>query len=126
MNDPESRTVFVGVDGRADAQLPDWYAERRDVTNPMSFAEAIRSLPRATDTSVAYRNPRLSECGFLCMTSLQLLVGRKAKSTKMRCLLGFEAGIYTFSEPYATDDAGLRNPSIVYQVLYARLSNHSI
>jgi hypothetical protein len=31
MKDPETRTVFAGVDGRPDAQLPNWYTEQRPV-----------------------------------------------------------------------------------------------
>ena len=66
MKPPEDTTVFAGLDGRTtDAQLPDWYArqKREHVPDdgPVSFAEAIRTLPRATDTTVAYRNPYTSE-----------------------------------------------------------------
>ena len=57
MQDPETRTVFAGVDGRSDAQLPNWYAEQKPVDDPVSFADAIRDLPRAVETTVAYRNP---------------------------------------------------------------------
>lgn len=32
--------MFAGVDGRADARLPDRYAEWRDVDDSVSFAEA--------------------------------------------------------------------------------------
>jgi hypothetical protein len=49
-------SVFAGVDGRADAQLPTWYDHETEPTTaePGSFAEAIRALPRAVETSVAY------------------------------------------------------------------------
>jgi hypothetical protein len=57
MQDPETRTIFAGVDDRSDAQLPNWYAEQKPVDNLMSFADAIRNLPRAVETTVAYRNP---------------------------------------------------------------------
>ena len=57
MKDPETRTVFAGVDGRSDAQLPNWYAEQKPVDEPVSFADAIRDLPRAVETTVAYQNP---------------------------------------------------------------------
>ncbi len=57
MQDSETRTVFAGVDGRSDAQLPNWYAEQNPVDDPVSFADAIRDLPRAVETTVAYRNP---------------------------------------------------------------------
>ena len=30
MKDPESRTIFAGVDGRTDTELPEWYRQRRD------------------------------------------------------------------------------------------------
>ena len=57
MKDPETRTVFAGVDGRSDAQLPNWYAEQKPFDEPVSFADAIRDLPRAIETTVAYQNP---------------------------------------------------------------------
>ena len=63
MKTPEHTTVFTGLDGRTDAQLPDWYArqkqrqDRLSDDGSVSFAEAIRTLPRATDTTVAYHNP---------------------------------------------------------------------
>lgn len=61
MKDPKSQTVFAGVDGLAEAQLPNWHAEERPDDNPLSFAEAIRSLPRASEATVAYRNPHTGE-----------------------------------------------------------------
>jgi len=61
MKDPETRTVFAGVDGRSDAQLPNWYAKQTPVDDPASFAEAIRDLPRAVETTVAYQNPYSDE-----------------------------------------------------------------
>ncbi|ELY62596.1 hypothetical protein [Natronococcus jeotgali] len=58
MTQPDTTTVFAGLDGRADTQLPDWYASSHDVSDsPPSFAEAIRDLPQAIDTEVAYKNP---------------------------------------------------------------------
>lgn len=57
MQDPETRTVFAGVDGRSDAQVPNRYAEQKAVDDPVSFADAIRDLPRAVETTVAYQNP---------------------------------------------------------------------
>ena len=54
MKDPETRTVFAGVDGRSDAQPPEWYAEQNPIDNPVPFADAIRDLPRAVETTVAY------------------------------------------------------------------------
>ena len=61
MKEPACRTVFAGVDGRTDAQLPDWYATKTGVDDPVSFAEAIRDLPRAVETTVAYQNPYTDE-----------------------------------------------------------------
>jgi hypothetical protein len=61
MKAPETRTVFAGVDGRSDAQLPNWYAEQKPVDDPVSFADAIRDLPRAVGTTVAYQNPYSDE-----------------------------------------------------------------
>lgn len=61
MKQPNSSTVFAGLDGRSDAQLPEWYAEKKSVDEPVSFVEAIRALPRATDTTAAYKNPYTDE-----------------------------------------------------------------
>jgi len=61
MKDPESRTVFAGVDGRTDTELPDWYRQKKTVDEPKSFAETVRDLPQAVETTVAYRNPYSDE-----------------------------------------------------------------
>jgi len=61
MKDPETRTVFAGLDGRSDAQLPNWYAEQKPVDEPVAFTEAIRDLPQAIETTVAYQNPYSDE-----------------------------------------------------------------
>jgi len=61
MKDPESRTVFAGVDGRTDTELPDWYRRKKPVDEPKSFAETMRDLPQAVETTVAYRNPYSDE-----------------------------------------------------------------
>ncbi|WP_136689133.1 hypothetical protein [Halorhabdus amylolytica] len=61
MKDPETRTVFAGLDGRSDAQVPDWYAKQKPVDEPVAFTEAIRELPRAIETTVAYQNPYSDE-----------------------------------------------------------------
>ena len=61
MKDPESRTIFAGVDGRTDTELPEWYRQRHGGENPVSFAEAIRDLPQAVETTVAYQNPYTDE-----------------------------------------------------------------
>jgi hypothetical protein len=61
MKDPESRTVFAGVDGRTDTELPDWYRRKKAVDEPKSFAEAVRDLPQAVETTVAYQNPYTNE-----------------------------------------------------------------
>ncbi|WP_193310447.1 hypothetical protein [Halorubrum halophilum] len=61
MKDPEEATIFAGLDGRTDTELPDWYAEQHGGPEPISFSEAIRNLPQAVDTAVAYRNPYTEE-----------------------------------------------------------------
>jgi hypothetical protein len=62
MQDPACRTVFAGIDSRTDSDLPVWYAERvADSEEVVSFSSAIRDLPRATATEVAYRNPVTDE-----------------------------------------------------------------
>ncbi|MFD1570451.1 hypothetical protein [Halorubrum laminariae] len=61
MKDPESRTVFAGVDGRTDTELPDWYRRKKTVDEARSFAEAVRDLPQAVETTVAYQNPYSDE-----------------------------------------------------------------
>ncbi|WP_084509900.1 hypothetical protein [Haloplanus natans] len=61
MNDPDERLVFSGVDNRTDAGLPAWYERTRPDADPVSFAEAVRRLPRATETTVAYKNPYTDE-----------------------------------------------------------------
>jgi len=61
MKDPETRTVFAGLDGRSDAQVPEWYAKQKPVDEPVAFTEAIRELPRAIETTVAYQNPYSDE-----------------------------------------------------------------
>ncbi len=61
MKDTESRTVFAGVDGRTDTELPDWYRRKKTIDEPKSFAETIRDLPQAVETTVAYRNPYSDE-----------------------------------------------------------------
>jgi hypothetical protein len=61
MKDPESRTIFAGVDGRTDTELPEWYRQRHGDEDLVSFAEAIRDLPQAVETTVAYQNPYTDE-----------------------------------------------------------------
>jgi hypothetical protein len=63
MKDPETSTVFAGIDGRTDATLPAWYAEKTqaDPADVISFSEASRQLPRAVETTVAYQNPYTEE-----------------------------------------------------------------
>jgi hypothetical protein len=61
MNDTETSTVFAGIDGRTDATLPTWYEREHDPETVRSLAEAIRSLPRAVDTRVAFKNPYSDE-----------------------------------------------------------------
>jgi hypothetical protein len=57
MDEPDQRQLFAGVDGRTDTDLPAWYDRLHPDAEPVSFAEAVRQLPRATTTTVAYRNP---------------------------------------------------------------------
>nr|WP_206425163.1 hypothetical protein [Halosimplex salinum] len=61
MKDPESRTIFAGVDGRTDTELPEWYRERHRDADTVTFAEAVRDLPQAVETTVAYQNPYTDE-----------------------------------------------------------------
>ena len=61
MKNPESSTVFAGVDGRTDTEPPDWYRQKKSVDEPESFAEAVRNLPQAVETTVAYQNPYTDE-----------------------------------------------------------------
>ncbi|MDF9748191.1 hypothetical protein [Natrinema salsiterrestre] len=61
MKDPESSTVFAGVDGRTDTELPEWYRQKKTVDDPESFVEAVRDLPQAVETTVAYQNPYTDE-----------------------------------------------------------------
>jgi len=61
MDDPDTRLVFSGVDNRTDAALPAWYERTRPDADPISFADAVRRLPRATETTVAYKNPYTDE-----------------------------------------------------------------
>jgi len=61
MKDPETATVFAGLDGRTDTELPSWYVDRKEKIQPVSFSKAVRDLPQAVDTKVAYRNPYTDE-----------------------------------------------------------------
>jgi hypothetical protein len=61
MKDPQTASTFAGLDGRTDSDLPTWYTELNDISEPASFSEAIRSLPRATSTEIAYKNPYTDE-----------------------------------------------------------------
>ena len=57
MNATEPNIVFAGVDGQTDSTIPAWYREQTNVDDPRSFSEAIRALPRAVETTVAYHDP---------------------------------------------------------------------
>jgi hypothetical protein len=61
MKAPETSTVFAGVDARTEATLPEWYNAEQNIEEVMTFAEAIRSLPQATETTVGYENPYTGE-----------------------------------------------------------------
>jgi hypothetical protein len=58
MKDPESRTIFAGVDGRTDTELPEWYRERHESDDLVSFAEAVRDLPQTVGRSRVYNTLR--------------------------------------------------------------------
>ena len=85
MKSPESRTIFAGLDGRTETQLPDWYASRNidDGTEVVSFAEAVRDLPRAVDTDVAYQNPYTQEWVETDRFSAVVEPTRDRKSTRL-------------------------------------------
>jgi len=61
MSGAEQTTVIAGLDGRREASLPDWFAAQHPDAEPVTFTQAIRELPRATTTEVAYRNPYSGE-----------------------------------------------------------------
>ena len=61
MKEPETATIFAGLDGRTGTKLPEWYAEQHSGPEPISFSAAIRNLSQAVDTTVAYRNPYSDE-----------------------------------------------------------------
>ncbi|WP_137685184.1 hypothetical protein [Haloarcula mannanilytica] len=63
MKDPESRTIFAGVDGRTDTELPEWYRERHGDADPVTFAEAIRDLPQAVGRLRVYNALRRNRGG---------------------------------------------------------------
>jgi hypothetical protein len=55
MKDPESRTIFAGVDGRTDTELTEWYRQRHGEADPVTFAEAVRYLPQSPFGSRIYK-----------------------------------------------------------------------
>jgi hypothetical protein len=61
MSGADQTTVIAGLDGRREASLPDWFAAQHPDAEPVTFTRAIRELPRATTTAVAYRNPYSGE-----------------------------------------------------------------
>ena len=61
MKAPETTTTFAGVDGRTETDLPEWYERRSSTDKTTTFAEAIRELPRAIETTVAYKNLHTNE-----------------------------------------------------------------
>ncbi len=58
---PETTTTFAGIDGQSDTTLPGWYARGREEAETVSFAEAIRDLPQAVESPVAFQNPYSGE-----------------------------------------------------------------
>ncbi|ELZ27048.1 hypothetical protein C474_16899 [Halogeometricum pallidum JCM 14848] len=61
MNDTEQTTYFAGIDGQSDAALPEWYDARAQPDEVVSFAEAVRDLPRAVEADIAYADPYSGE-----------------------------------------------------------------
>jgi hypothetical protein len=61
MKSPDETVIFAGVDGRTTTSLPAWYRAHQNDPASVSFAEAIRQLPRAANTPVAYHNPYTDE-----------------------------------------------------------------
>lgn len=63
MKDPEISTVFTSINGRTDTVLPAWYVEKTQVDpdDVISFSEAVRQLPRAVETTVAYQSPYIDD-----------------------------------------------------------------
>ena len=61
MGHPETTTTFAGIDGQTDTTLPEWYARGREEAETVSFAEAIRDLPQAVESAVAFENPYSGE-----------------------------------------------------------------
>ncbi|AWB27149.1 hypothetical protein [Halococcoides cellulosivorans] len=47
MTQPDTRTVFAGVDTRSNAEIPDWYDSDPD---PVPFSRAVRTVSRSIDT----------------------------------------------------------------------------
>jgi len=43
------------------AVLPDWYTRGREDVEPISFAGAIRELPQAVESAIAFQNPYSGE-----------------------------------------------------------------
>ncbi|AXG09752.1 hypothetical protein [Haloplanus rubicundus] len=61
MTNPETTMVFAGLDGRTKTHLPAWYARQRSSEESTTFTTAVRALPQATTTEVAYHNPYVDE-----------------------------------------------------------------
>jgi hypothetical protein len=61
MDDAETTTAFAGLDGRTDTDLPTWFEQLHDGPETVPFTRAIRQLPRATETQVAFKNPYTDE-----------------------------------------------------------------
>ena len=61
MHETDTTSCFAGCDGRTASELPAWFASEHDATDATTFAAAIRTLPRATQTKIAYKNPYTDE-----------------------------------------------------------------
>ncbi|AWB28411.1 hypothetical protein [Halococcoides cellulosivorans] len=120
MKDPASRTIFAGVDGRTETELPEWYRNRHGGENPVTFAEAIRDLPQAVETNVAYQNPYTDE--WVETERFNALV-----EPRRACTEAHEQGAETdplFHIP--TDSYSIINPVDVYNPLEAVLREETL
>ena len=122
MSQLETTTVFAGVDGRSDTQLPEWYARQTpvDPTEVTSFAEAIRSLPRAVETAVAYYNPYRDEWVETSRFNALVEPSRLAPTSGPDCIEpdgGVEAVEITDASPTTATDALFHIPTKSYSVI---------
>lgn len=120
MTQPETSIVFAGVDGRADAHLPAWFAEKTGERAPWSFADAVRALPRATAAPIAYQNPYSG--AWMETDRFTALVDpeRLAEQASMAGDADSDAGVVDGVDPLfhvPTDSYAIINPTDVYAPL---------